>query len=201
MNEQTAQRVKEIKQAFRPLMDGVAAASMRQKGLNYHVNWGAKLTDLQALAKEYGKDYEVAVELWKENVRECKIMALLLMPRERMIPEITQLWAETLSTVEMAELAPFFLFQYLDYIPLMAYEWIAGDDRLIQTAGYMTLAGLFSQGKLPDERGLNELLDQALTAMREDNVSVRRAALACLNKLAAAGDLYEQAVDNALKTL
>ena len=36
-------KVKEIKQSFRQMMDGAVAQSMRDKGLNYHLNWGATL--------------------------------------------------------------------------------------------------------------------------------------------------------------
>ena len=130
MTEETRQKLKEVKQSFRLIMDGVAAASMRDKGLNYHLNWGAKITDLQDIAKELGKDYPLAIELWKENVRECRLLALMIMPPEKMLPEIAELWAETLQTTEMAEMAPFFLFQYLDYAPSLAFKWLASDDKL-----------------------------------------------------------------------
>ena len=44
--------VKEIKQSFRLMMDGAVAQSMRDKGLNYHLNWGATLPRLQEKAEE-----------------------------------------------------------------------------------------------------------------------------------------------------
>ena len=151
------------------------------------------------MAKELGKDYPLAIELWKENVRECRLLALMIMPPEKMLPEIAELWAETLQTAEMAEMAPFFLFQYLDYAPSLAFKWLASDDKLRQVCGFMTLARLFSAGKLPDTRGVNEVIDQAVVALHDDSLSVRKAAMACLNKLADAGSLYQQAVDSALK--
>ena len=40
---ETDQKVKEIKQSFRQMMDGQVAQSMRQKGVDYHLNWGATL--------------------------------------------------------------------------------------------------------------------------------------------------------------
>ena len=38
-NEETQQRVKEIKQSFRQMMDGSIAQSMRDQGIDYHLNW------------------------------------------------------------------------------------------------------------------------------------------------------------------
>ena len=43
----TQEQVKEIKQSFRQMMDGAVAQSMRDKGLNYHLNWGATLPRLR----------------------------------------------------------------------------------------------------------------------------------------------------------
>ena len=50
--EDVRDKVKEIKQSFRLMMDGAVAQSMRDKGLNYHLNWGATLPRLKAKAEE-----------------------------------------------------------------------------------------------------------------------------------------------------
>ena len=50
-------------------MNGVAAQSMRDKGLVYHMNWGVALPSLKAMAGEYGKDRGLAVALWKNFFR------------------------------------------------------------------------------------------------------------------------------------
>ena len=76
------QQVKEIKQSFRQMMDGAVAASMRSKGVDYKLNWGATLPRLKEKAEEIGKNYELAIALWKENVRECKILATMIMPAD-----------------------------------------------------------------------------------------------------------------------
>ena len=75
-------KAKEIRQQFRLLMNGVTAQSLREKGMDYHLNWGASLGHLRELADEYGKDYDTATELWNDDVRESKIMATLLMPHD-----------------------------------------------------------------------------------------------------------------------
>ena len=42
MRKEIQERVKEIKQSFRLLMDGNTAQSMRDKGVEYRLNWGAR---------------------------------------------------------------------------------------------------------------------------------------------------------------
>ena len=42
-------QVKDIKQSFRQMMDGAIAKSMRDKGVDYKLNWGATLPTGQEL--------------------------------------------------------------------------------------------------------------------------------------------------------
>ena len=57
-------KVKEIKQSFRLMMDGAVAQSMRDKGLNYHLNWGATIPRLQAKAEEIKESLTHSLDLW-----------------------------------------------------------------------------------------------------------------------------------------
>ena len=201
MTEQTHEKLKQIKQGFRLLMNGVASQSMREKGLQYKINWGIQLTELQKIAREYGKDYDLAVELWKENIRECKILATMMMPPEKMLPELADLWMEQTPSQEIAEMAAFHLFQYLSYAPAMAYEWIASDRQLYQICGFQILSRLFMNGRKPDERGINELIDQSVAALSESPMAVKHAAHLCLLRFAELGEPYEQIVRNATKSI
>ena len=109
------EQVKEIKQSFRQMMDGAVAKSMRDKGLAYKLNWGATLPRLREKADIYGKNYDLAIALWKEDVRECKILATMIMPAEEVLPEVIDIWMEQITSQEIAEQAVFNLFQYLPY--------------------------------------------------------------------------------------
>ncbi len=201
MDEQTQEKLKEIKKSFFLRMDGTASRSMREKGLDYKINWGVSIPDLRKMADEYGKDYALAIELWKENIRECKILATMMMPPEQMLPEIVELWMEQTPSQEIAEMAAFNLYQHLEYAPVLAFQWIAGDNEMEQICGYNLLARLFMKGQEPNERGIQEFLDQALTALQGPSVSVRHAAMNCVRWFASLGDDYTHICKSALKTL
>ncbi len=200
MTEDTHEKLKRIKQSFRLRMNGVASQSMREKGANYKINWGINLMELRQMANDYGKDYSLAIELWKEDIRECKILATLIMPADKMLPEIVDLWMEQTPTQEIAEMAAFNLYQHLNYAPLLAYQWVASDKDIYQVCGFQLLSRLFANGQEPNERGINEFLDQAITALQVDNSGVRHAALNCLQRFADLGEEYEKVAQGALKS-
>lgn len=189
----------EIKRSFRLLMNGPASQSMREKGMGYKLNWGVPFIELKKMAEEQGKDYDLAIELWKEDIRECKILATLIMPAEDMLPEIADLWMEQVSTQEMAEMLSFNLLQHTSYAPVLAYQWMASDKPLYQIAGFQLLARLFAKGQEANERGINEMLDQAAVALEGDNIGVKHAAANCVLRFADLGEDYEKVARQALR--
>ena len=199
ITEKTIRQVKEIKQSFRLLMNGEASRQMRESGLGYHLNWGVSLNDLKAMANQYPKDEQLAIELWKENIRECKILATMLMPVEKMTPELTELWMEQAGTQEIVELLAFNLLKNLDFATVLAFEWIASTDDLHQIGGYHVISRRLTDGMVPDDRGICEIIDQAVSAMSDKNLAVRHAAYNCLNRLALLGEDYASIVDSALE--
>ena len=193
------EQIKEIKRSFRQMMDGAVAQSMREKGVDYHLNWGATLPRLRAKADEIGPNYDLAVALWKENVRECKILATMIMPPKEVLPEVIDIWMEQTPTQEIAEQAAFNLYQYLPFAPEKAYTWIAYDKPLFQLCGFHILTRLFMNGQEPNERGINEFIDQALAALQGDSMPVKKAAMSSLQRFAELGLVYERIAKSALK--
>jgi hypothetical protein len=194
-------KVKEIKQSFRLMMDGATAQSMREKGLDYHLNWSATLPRLREKADEIGKDYDLAISLWKENIRECKILATMIMPAEQMLPEVVDIWMEQTQTIEIAEQAAFNLYQYLPFAAAKSFEWIASPDDLPQICGYHVLSRLFRQKHIPNERGINEFIDQSLSALQSPNMSVRKSAFQAVLYFSKLGLMFERVAQNALKRI
>ena len=201
MRENIQEQVKEIKQSFRLLMDGQTAQSMREKGVEYKLNWGAAIPMLQEKAREIGKDYDLAIELWKADVRECKILATMVMPAEQMLPEIVAIWMEQTISQEIAEQAAFNLYQYLPFAAEKAYQWMASEKELYQLCGFHILTRLFMNKQEPNERGINEFIDQALAALQSPSISVRKAAMQCMIRFAELGLVYERMAKSALKSL
>ena len=168
---ETTETIKEIKKQFRLFMNGVVSQSMREKGLDYRVNFGIELPRLKEIAAKFEKNHQVAQALWKENIRECKILAGLLQPVDTFYPEI-------------AELTCMSLFQHLPYASEKAFQWMADEGEYFQFCGYMLMARLLMKGNLMSERAENEFIDQATTALQGETGMVCRAASTALRRFA-----------------
>ena len=194
-------KLKKIKQSFRQLMNGVTAQSLRDKGLEYHLNWGVNVLHLREMAEEYDKDFSLALALWNEDVRECKILATMLMPVEEFSSDIATLWIEQLRSQEIAELLCMNILQHVPYASDMAFQLLAEERDLPRLCGFCILAHLFSRAMEPDERDINEFVDQAVCALQDNSLSLRHSALNAVQRFAGIGEMYSKIARGALRPL
>ena len=176
------EQLKDIKTQLRLSMNGAVSQSMREKGLVYKLNFGVELPRIKGIAAGYEKDHSLAQSLWKEDIRECKILAGLLQPVESFLPEIADIWVEDIRNIEIAELTCMNLFQHLPYAPAKSFHWIASEDEYTQVCGFLTIARLLMKKGDMTERASGELLDQAICAVHSDSYHIRNAALLVIRK-------------------
>ncbi len=184
--------LKEIKSKFRLYMNGPVSQSMREKGMDYKINFGIEYPRIKEIAAGYAANHELAQALWKENIRECKIMAGLLQPVETFYPEIAEIWIEDMRYPELAEYTVMNLFQRLPYASDVVFQWIADEREYFQLCGFLLMARLLGKGLVLNERAEAEFLDQALTSIESEYLTVRKAAALALRKYAGQSEQHRK---------
>lgn len=182
--------MREIKSRFRLYMNGPVSQSMRDKGVDYKMNFGIEYPRIREIASAYPAVHELAQALWKENIRECKIMAGLLQPVDTFYPEIADIWIEDMHYPELAEYTVMNLFRRLPYASEVVFRWMADDREYFQLCGFLLMARLLMKGMQPNERSGAEFLDQAYAAVEGETGIVQRAAALALRKYAAMSDVH-----------
>jgi len=180
--EDVHELVMQIKKEFRLLMNGAVSKSMRDSGLNYKVNFGVELLRLRDMAKRYGKNHDLAQTLWKEDIRESKIMASLLQPFDTFYPEIADIWVDDIRNMEIAEQTTMNLFQHLTYAPAKAFQWISLEKEFTKVCGYLIIGRLLLQKGDMDERAENQFLDQGVADFLSGSYNVRSAVMKALRR-------------------
>ena len=120
--------VKKIKRSFRLFMNGVASSSMRDKGLEYKINWGIPVTRLRDMAAQYAPSVALAERLWESDVRECKILATMLMPAERFSEPMALSWLSACNNQEMVEMFVFNLVQNMPGVETFVVSLLHSDE-------------------------------------------------------------------------
>ena len=183
MNE-VHETIREIKSKFRLFMNGMVSQSMRDRGMGYKLNFGIEYPRIKEIAVGYTPNHDLAQALWKENIRECKILAGLLQPVDTFYKEIAEIWIEDMQYPELAEYSVMNLFQNLPYAPEVVFEWIADERLYFQMCGYLLIARLLMKGMRLNDRAEAEFLDQAFTALEGDEMMIQKNAALALRKFA-----------------
>lgn len=184
MDNNIHETIKDIKSKFRLFMNGMVSQSMREKGMEYKLNFGIEYPRIKEIAAGYEPDHELAQALWKENIRECKILAGLLQPADTFYQEIADIWIEGMDYPELAEYTVMNLFQRLPYASEVVFRWMADERERFQLCGFLLMARLLMKGEKLNERAEAEFLDQACTAVEGDCGPVQKAASVALRKYA-----------------
>ncbi len=159
--------IRKIKTELRLAMNGVASAYMRENGMNYKLNFeGWNFLGSRDIAAGFPADHDLAQALWKEDIRECKLLAAMLQPTDTFYPEIADIWVGSDAqygnrTTYRAELV----------LPpaLRLAESVRMDclgRRHVQQCGYLILARSVHAGPPPQRTPRpTSFLDQARTAL------------------------------------
>jgi hypothetical protein len=182
------EQLKDIKAQFRFFTNGMVSQSMQEKGLEYKLNFGVELSRIKAIAADYEKDHKLAQALWKEDIRESKILAGLLQPIDSFSPEFADSWVGDIRNSEIAELTCMNVFQYLPYVPAKSFQWIADEREYVQTCGFLVIARILLQKGGMTGRTSDEFLDQAFCAVYAEKYHVRNAAILAIRKFMACSE-------------
>ena len=176
--------VRQIKAQLRLFMNGVLSQSLREKGLKYRLIFGVELPRLKEIAAGYEQSHDLAQALWKEDIRECKILAAYLQPTDTFDPGLADFWMEGVHNTELADYLCMVLFRRLPYASQKAFQWIASDNRMEAYTGFRLVSHLFATlGTEMNERSRNEFLDQAHAALQGNDLLIKQAAQTALERL------------------
>jgi len=173
----------QLKIDFRLHMNGVASQSMREKGSEWKYNWGVSLPELTRMAQQYEPDKAQAADLWSRHVRECKIIATMLMPPNELSIDEAEQWMNDITTQELAEIAAMHLFSRVPYAEQLVARWTTNAEPYHQICAYNIASRLLMKGQSQDETWLESLRDNATRALNSEHSGVRHAAYNCLNRL------------------
>lgn len=170
--------LRNIRNDLRLSMNGVVAASMRAKGVEYRMNFGVDIPRLQQIALNYVPNKPLADRMWKEDVRELKILATMLWPPAQFSKEDADRWVQDITRQEIREQACKNLFQELPYAGELVHEWVGNDNENIRTTGHWLFARLCiirsdAAGQVP----VGEILDRAQIDLKSESLLLRQSAL------------------------
>ena len=169
--------VNEIKKELRASMNGILSARMREAGMPFRLIFGVELPRLRSIAEEFPQDEELACQLWSQNIRETRLLAIMLMPPAAFTPERANTWAETMVTAEEAQVLAMMLLPKTNGAKEVCLTWLKGGKSLPSVCACLCLRHLLMKGtKLELEETLS-IEDCTTKLLPTANLHLRKAIL------------------------
>ena len=128
--------IRNIRTDLRLAMNGVVSSSMRDKGMDYKMNFGVDIPRIKEIAEKYEPSAALAKELWKLDVRELKILSTMLYPIDEFIEENANEWANEIPNQEIRENLCRNLLQELSYADELVQKWSADPNQSLRLTGF-----------------------------------------------------------------
>ncbi len=195
MEESLDTILRQIRTDLRLSMDGVVASSMRTKGVDYRMNFGVKIPRIKEISIKYNTGKTIAELLWKEPVRELKILATMLYPAKEMTIETANRWIKGVDNQELREQICRNLLQEVPCANELVLEWMQSNDDSVRNTGYWLYARLYlsHREKIETIPGVL-LLEHATQDLKSDSLLLRQSALNALKFLGRFSEEYAQKV-------
>ena len=138
--------IQQIIQEIKNRKNGRVSQSLTNRGIYYKVNYGVTITELKEIAEPYKNDHELALLLYQQDIRECKVMASIIDDPKKVTIKQMDIWAQGFTNPEIVEQTCTNLFWKSEFGLSKSIEWCLSANELLIKAG-LILIGRIAMSK------------------------------------------------------
>ncbi len=144
---------------------------------------GISRTKLRKLAKGIGKNTELALELWRTNILEAKILATMIADPKEFKREFAYEWVKDIDNWDLCDQFVLNLLWRTNYAYEIAKEFCKDDEEFVKRAGLALIAKLAMSNKKANEGKFKEFLPLIREGLKDRRKYVKKAAIWAKDKL------------------
>ena len=176
--------IRNIRTDLRLAMNGVVSSSMRDKGMDYKLNFGVDVPRIKGIAAKYEPNANLAKELWKLDVRELKILSTMLYPLDEFKEKNANKWANEIPNQEIRENLCRNLLQELSYADELVQKWAEDSNESLRLTGYWLYVRLMMiEADVLERIKTMPIIEKALVDVHSEDNLLSTAALNVLKQV------------------
>ena len=148
----------DILKKLKSLSNPEAIKGMAKYGINPDNTYGVSIPNLRKIAREAGKDHELAQQLWSSGVHEARILASMVDDPALVTKAQMETWVDDFDSWDVCDQCCNNLFWKTEFAYRKAVEWSSNDKEFIKRAGFVLMACLAVHDKKTEDRQFEKLL-------------------------------------------
>jgi 3-methyladenine DNA glycosylase AlkD len=137
-----ADPVQEVLAALRKMSSRGTREGMARFGIPSENALGVTVADIRKLAKQLGRDHQLAQALWRTGVYEARMLTAFLAEAGRVTPTQMDRWCRDFNSWAICDALCFHLFDRTPHAFVKVHEWSDRRAEFEKRAAFALLAGL-----------------------------------------------------------
>jgi 3-methyladenine DNA glycosylase AlkD len=140
-------KLKDVLQRFESLRNEKNIAGMARFGIRSESAFGIKHPVLKQIAKEIGKDHELALELWDSGYHEARLIAPLIDDPKLVSEAQADSWVKDLNSWDLCDDLAGNLLIKTPFAHKKAIQWAKRKEEFVRRAGFAMMAWIAVKDK------------------------------------------------------
>ena len=142
---------------------------MAKYGIVVNNRLGVSIPDIRKIAKEFGKNHKIALELWRIEYADAKITAALIDEPEKVTESQMNDWVKDIDSWDVCDQLCMNLFDKTPLAWKKIFEWAKRDEEFVKRAAFALLACL----ALHDKKASDEKFIEYFPLIKEHSIDDR----------------------------
>jgi len=166
---------RDVLQAIDALASGHVLESMKRFGILTDNARGVNTPALKALARNIGRDHQLAQKLWATGIFEARAIAAMIDEPDEVTRRQVEAWARDLNSWAICDACCCYLFRKTPFAWEKAAAWAGRKPEFVKRAGFALMAYLAVHDKAAADEQFVQLLPVIERESDDDRPFVRKA--------------------------
>ncbi len=150
-------------------------AGMARYGMVRENRLGVAIPDLRKMARELGKNHELALKLWKTEIQEARILAAMIDRPEEVTEQQMEEWVKDINSWDVCDQVCMNLFERTPFARKKISEWSRREEEFVKRTAFSLIACLAWHDKKAPDQDFIELLPIIKSGATDERNFVKKA--------------------------
>ena len=136
---------------------------------------GVSVPDMRKIAKEIGKDHQLALELWDTGIPEAMIVAGMVAEPDKLTETQMEDWVVDINSWDVCDQVCMNLFEKSVYVEQKIYEWSEREEEFVKRSAFALIACLAWHDKDASDQAFTKYFPVIKNGSTDDRNFVKKA--------------------------
>ena len=189
--------VKEVLDILRSKAKPDQLEGMARYGMAVEQRLGVSVPDMRKIAKELGKDHQLALEMWNTGIAEAKIVAAMIDNPDEVTNSQMEDWVKDIDSWDVCDQVCMNLFEKSPLVWRKIIDWSERDEEFVRRTAFSLIACLAWHDKKAGDEKFIELFPVIRQGATDERNFVKKAVNWALRNIGKRNQNLNKAVINA----